>query len=292
MPILIRLGMVLAIVLLTACGEGYVVEPARLNLVNATAESKTALIQEVSALLANEGFEDLGRDVGMIELLKKDPASRNDSMVERLSRQHTYLNQSGELRVVLSDYTDGSPMPDGDYTPKTSNFIEIRFSESRPGGASPEGRRVFQHLHTGLSARFGDDIVVVNDLPPTNQAEYRRITRVNQQTTVLWWCIAFFVSLLITAPISRHFIAKTRLPILPQRAIFTAVNTWLVTPIMLPASIMVVIVPNVFAFPWIYPELYAFRAAFNLASFPWSLVLCAAASALLIKDRKAPSRPA
>lgn len=296
MPILMRLGtLILAIVLLTACGEGYAVEPARLNLVNATAESKAALTQEVSALLVQEGFEDLGRDDEMIALLKSgaEPNAPADPIVERLSREHTYLNQSRGLSVVLSDYSDASPAPEGDYTPKTLNFIEISLFETRPGGASPEGHRFFQRFLSVLRARFGEDIVVVNEPPPTDGTEYRRVTGVNKLATVVWWCIAFFLSLLITAPISRHLLGKTRLATLPKRAIFTALNAWLVTPVLLPATITVVMAPNALAFPWIYPELYSYRATFHLASFLCSFVLCAVASIMFVTNtHKRESMPA
>ena len=289
MSVLIRLGaFILAIALLTGCGEGYVIEAARLNLVNATAERKAALTQEVSSLLAAEGFEDLGRDDEMIALLQSEPSLNHNEMVERLSRQHTFLHEARGLRVVLSDYSDGAPPPDDDYTPKTGRFIEIRLSDRRPGGAGPEAHRLFQRTHSVLKERFGDDIVVVNLPPPTDDAEYKRITDANRLATVVWWCVAFFVSLLITAPVSGYLLGRTRLATLPKRAIFTVLNTWLVTPVMLPATIMVLLAPNALAFPWLDPGVYSYRGSLHVASFVCSFVLCALASMMFVRDRPKP----
>jgi hypothetical protein len=289
-PILTRLAaLLLALVLLTGCGEGYAVEPARLNLVDATEESSRELQAVVSTFLAREGFEDLGRDDEMIALLRRTPTPQAD-LIESISRRHTYLNRDRGLDVVLTDYSDGRPPAfDLAYTPPTPNFIEISVSEGRPGGASPQGRRFYKRLLEVLETRFGDAIVVVNEPPATNEAEYRRITLVNQAATVASWSVAFGLSVLLTGTISLLLLRRSKLPVLPRRAIFTAVNTWLATPVLMQGGfIFVVLMPNALAFPWTDPDLYSRGAPFHPVSFVCSFLLCAAGSTILLKDTRTP----
>ena len=60
MPHLAALFLVLS--LLTGCGESYTLQPARLDVLSPTDETKGELPRVVSSFLMTEGFEDFGID--------------------------------------------------------------------------------------------------------------------------------------------------------------------------------------------------------------------------------------
>jgi hypothetical protein len=285
----------LAMGLLAACGESYTIESARLNLINAGGDSERELRNIASAFLAQEGFEDLGRDDEMIALLKRSrgPDAATDPLIERHERRRSYLNRDRRLTVEILDYSDGAaPKFDLGYTPRTRSFIEIRVNEARPGGASREAHEFYDRLVAALRARFGEAIVEMTKLPATDEAEYRRVTRANQIGGVISWSIAFLLGFSVTSAISLSLLARTSLPVLPRRIIFTLANTWFAAPVLLQAAtILVVPAPNALAFPWMDPELYSRGEPFHQVSFLCAFVLCAAASFVVIRHRRKQSTP-
>lgn len=296
MAILTRLvTLVLMLWLLTSCGEGYAIEPARLNLIHADKHGPDELQKVVTGFLAQEGFEDLGRQDEMIALLKRSggPEAATDSMIERLSRERSFVNRDRDLSVEILDYADGAASgPHLGYAPKARNFIEIRISEGRPGGASREGHAFYGRFLAALKARFGEDVVEVNGLPATDEAEYRRVTTANRIGAVISWCIAFALGFAVTSPLALLLLRRTKLAVLPRRLIFTGATVWLATPVLMPAGfIFVIAAPNALAFPWTYTELYSKGAPYNQVSFLCSFVLCAAASILLVKGRREDAAP-
>jgi hypothetical protein len=135
-----------ALAMLAGCGEGYVDEPARLNVIGMTDDSKKQqLLDNVATFLRKEGFEDFGRYDEMIALIQQDhamPTKVREDELARLNRERTFLNDPLHLRIIWADYSVAAPAELAllRYT-ASFPFIEINIYEERPGGFSAEGQR-------------------------------------------------------------------------------------------------------------------------------------------------------
>jgi hypothetical protein len=104
-------GLILAT--LAGCGEGYVLEPARLNVIGMTDDLREQqLLDLVSSFLRQEGFEDFGRYDEMIALVQQDHAMSKkvkEEELARLNRERTFLSDPHHLRIVWADYSNATP---------------------------------------------------------------------------------------------------------------------------------------------------------------------------------------
>src|SRR5271154_515146 len=97
----------LFLVALSSCGEGYRLEPAVIDVSEASDVSKSQLLTTVSRFLKQQGFDYLGRNDRMIALLQQQPESMaNSEVIARLRRQLTFLTPAEDLRVEWMDYVD------------------------------------------------------------------------------------------------------------------------------------------------------------------------------------------
>ena len=176
---------------LAGCGEGYRVDPASLNIVGITDESKDQLLILVSRFLKHEGFEDLGKYEQMIALIQQDhamPATVREEELAGLNRERTFLSDPKRLRVVWADYSHAQPTELSllRYKPSSDHFIELSVYEERPGGFSPEGIQFYSRFLSVLQEQFGAEVVVANKPPPTDEAEYQRVTRARSRRSNRW----------------------------------------------------------------------------------------------------------
>lgn len=280
-----------AMTVLGGCGEGYRIDPACLNVTDVTDDSKQQLLASVSRFLKSEGFEDFGKYDEMIALVRQDhamPASARQEELARLNRERTFLSDAHHLRIVWADYSNAAP---GDYRllrykPSSDHFVELNIYEERPGGFSSDGIRFYERFLSALQKQFGASVLVVKTPPPTNEAEYRRITLLNEIGAVVGWIIAALVGLLLTGLISVYLLNRLRMSTMARRLIFVLVNTWLVAPLPFPGGYIFVFPgPNLIAFPWTDWDFYAKVASYARVSFPCALVLCALISVLLFRGR-------
>ena len=280
--------MLLAFAVLGGCGVGYRVEPARLNVIVTTEDSKAQLWNTASNFLEQEGFENFGRYDGMSSLIQQSPMPKADKeeQLARLNRERTFLNTPRNLRIVWSDYANADiPKSSLPYTPSSNSFVEINVYEERPGGFSADGLKFYGRFLAALQMQYGASVVVVNEPPPTDDAEHYRITIVNTIGEIVGWFIAFFVPFVFTGLLSNYLLRHLNLPRAVRRIIFSVVNTWLVAPLPFQGGFIFVIpLPNLFAFPWTDSNFYAHAASYAAVSFPCALALCALASVFLIKD--------
>jgi hypothetical protein len=278
-----------ALLVLAGCGEGYVLEPARLNFIGMTDESKKQrLLDVVSIFLRKEGFEDFGRYDTMIDLIQHNPAMPSKAKEEelaRLNRERTFLNDPRHLRIIWADYSNATPadLAQLHYTPSSIQFVEIEIYEERPGGFGAAGQSFYHRFLADLKDRFGDSIVVVTEPPANNESEYRRITVANVAATILWSALALLIPLVLTGALTRAVLQRLRLPLMAKRVTFVLVNAWLVAPMPFPATIVEVPAPNLLAFPWTDFSFYARVASYAAISFSVTLVVCAVVSVRLFK---------
>ena len=95
--------------------------------------------------------------------------------------------------------------------------------------------------------------------------------------------------------VSRYGLRKLKISANLKRLIFSVVNTWLVAPLPFQAAFILVIpLPNLFAFPWTSTDYYTRVAPIAALSFPVTFLLCAVLSLFLFgaksgSDRSSPS---
>jgi len=277
----------LLLTILAGCGEGYRIVPARLNIV-VVPESFPGAATTVHDFLVREGFDDLGKYEEMIALIRQDsvmPPSVKREQLVRLDREYTYLNRRHHLRVVLSNYADGVPPEISlSYTRISDHFIELAIYDERPGGFGPYGLAFYDRLVSALKQRYGASLREIRFPPPTNEAEYRRITTENTIAGIVVWSLAFALPFLVTGSLSRHVLQKLKISTNLKRLIFVVINGWLVAPLPFPAAFILVIpLPNLFAFPWTSTDYYSRVASFAAVSFPVTFLVCAVASLFLFR---------
>lgn len=280
----------LLLTLLAACGEGYRLVPARLNVDDGAPKSFPAVAKTVRSLLVGEGFEDLGKYEEMIALIQQDnstPLSVKREQLARLEREYTYLSRQHHLRVVLTNYSDGVP-PEVSlgYTPISDHFVELAIYDEGPGGFGPYGLAFYRRLMSALKQKYGASLRQIQRPPPTDEREYRRITAKNTRAALVAWSVALALPFLITGSVSHYVLRKLKISAIFKRLIFSLVNAWLIAPLPFPAAfILVVPLPNLFAFPWTATDYYARVAPFAAISFPVTLLLCAVVSLFIFRAK-------
>jgi len=282
-------AVMLTLAALGSCGEGYVAKSAILNVTGITEQSKRELLTAVSGFLQNEGFEDLGRYDAMISLIQHSdmPESLRKEELGRLNRELTFLKDSSHLRIVWADYSSGEVSKRAiRYTAPSSPFIEISIVEERPGGFSAHARRFYRRFLWTLQRQYGTSVVVVQDPPPGDDAEYRRITINHIVMGTIDWLIAFSLAFLLTGSLSYRLLRRRGLARTTKRLIFVAANTWLAAPMPFQGGYIFVLPgPNLFAFPWTDMNYYRNFASFAAVSFPCAVVLCAISSSFMFSGR-------
>lgn len=292
-PNLRLLTMMILAALLVSCGDGYAVPSACLNIADLAEGEFPRLLASVHDTLASQGFEDLGTDNKTIALLRQGHPghSKSEESAARLfERRHTFLNSARHLRVVVTDFTNGIPEDlNFSYKPTSTRFAEIQIFDERPGGFGPDGLDLYGHFLSSLRERYGATLQVVLEPPPTDDAAYRRVTIKNDILAGIDWLIAFILPFLITAPLTRFVLQKFSAGKTIKRVIFVIFNTWLVTPLPFPAaSILVIPLPNLCAFPWITADDYDYYsqiAPFAAISLPVVFGLCALVSLFLFREK-------
>jgi hypothetical protein len=144
--------------------------------------------------------------------------------------------------------------------------FEVAIYEERPGGFSSSGNRFLSEFQESLKNSLGTSVTLATPPPKTDDAEYWRITTTNAFVGIINWLAVFGISIAITGAISRSVLKLIPIRANAKRAVFVLVNTWLATPLPFPAAtILVILLPNLLAFPWTNLDYYH---AIDVAVFP------------------------
>lgn len=260
---------------LAACGVSYHLEPARLTVSGSELTSREAMLDALSPLLREQGFEDLGTDEQMISLLRRTRGS-DERLLFELQNRYTYLHGARDLRVEVIDFTvpgmRTSALP---YDPPPGPYFELSIYEGRPSGFSAEGHAFVSLLQDELGRTLGEPVAMVTPPPASNSRAYWVTTIVNAATTVVWWTVVFLVTIFLCAVLARIALRRAPISRAAKRGIFLLAGTWLAAPLPFPAaSILVVMLPNIFAFPWTNIEYYQRVGTVAALSFPIAFLLC------------------
>lgn len=270
-----RIFALLAALALPASAVAYRVEPSRLLVATDEQTTIETVLAALGPALEGQGFEDLGKDEAMSRLLAATHADDSPAVSEPRDR-HTYLHRDRGLRIEVIDFpAPAKPRYPTRYERPAHPFVEVSFYEQRPGGFSAEGHAFHAWLQATLEQSLGKPVLVAVPPPPTNQIEYWRATLLNAVVSAGSWLIAFGLAISAWSLLSRAALGRPSLPRGAKLGIFVLAGTWLATPMPFPAaSIAVVLLPHLFAFPWNNPDYYQRVQEFALFSFPVSFALC------------------
>lgn len=273
MDILKRGLFCLVSLVVAACGASFSLDPARFVLSDGEGLSREKVLLVVSPFLARHGFEDLGIDQEMIDLVERSPV-KDESHLADLRNRLTYLNRDKNLRVMVTDYSDPSRRrPMLAYQAPAGPFFELSVYEERPGGFSPDGHRFVSALHEEL--RHALTTTMVTPPPATDQSVYWRTTAINGLGLAVQWALAFSIAVAATGTMTLYVLRRLPLRRTTKQGLFVLINTWLATPLPFQAAtILVVLLPNLFAFPWTYADYSRRVQDVAVVSFPISLTLC------------------
>ena len=264
----------IAMLLVAACGVSYHLEPARLTIPESDRASRQTVIEALSQLLREKGFEELGTDERMISLLSEtlDP---HDPIVVELKHRYTFLHEARDLRVVVIDFTVPVMRARGPpYDPPPGPYFELSIYEGRPGGFSSEGHEFVLLLQEELRRMLGAPVAMATPPPASDPGTYWTITITNALAMAVWWTMIFLVAMTVYAALAKKVLRNARLPLAAKRIIFVLAGTWLSAPMPFPAaSILVVMLPNVLAFPWTDIEYYQRAGSVAALSFPVAFLL-------------------
>ena len=269
---------------------GYKVEPGRLLLTDVNDLSVSEIRGAVWAVLEEQGFEDLGLDEEMMQLLGISPTDVEtvDSFRAYLLREYTYLHNSRDLRVEVIDYTDEQlERSTFQYSPPEEPFFEIAVYEFRPGGFSRSGHRFFDELENELRQSLPVALTVVTEPPETRVGEYWSITLISLFFGATLWLLTFGASSALFGLVLVFMLSRDPDLVGLKRIIFTIGNTWLSAPLPFPAAtILVIPLPHVFAFPWNNWDFYSRVLDVAVYSFPVAFLLSAVVSLKLFTIRQ------
>jgi len=173
------------------------------------------------------------------------------------------------------------------FSPPSDHFVELEIFDERPGGFGPYGLAFYGRVVSALRGKYGTVLRVLSPPPPTNEAEYQRITWHNDITSAFWLAFAFTLPFLITGFVSYRLLKRVRTSRLLKRVTFSLLNAWLVAPLPFPAaSILVIPAPNLLAFPWTNIDYYSRVKGFAAVSFPLTLLICAITSIFLFRAKE------
>lgn len=281
---------ILIVLVLCSCGISYKVPSATIQIALISADDVDPLRVSIGSYLISRGFEDQGKDEEMLKILearssRTDLGSNNwvNFRIEQLNLTQRLSNDKLNLEITIIDYsnvqakkrhlkynTEETPVTDGP-------SLEIGLLNHRPGGFSKNAFSFYNDLISVLEKTYEGEIRIIFSPPPTNQREYFRIEIINFISGIVWWFVVFSISISLFGFGIRLLLKKVKLSILSKLLIFTFFGTILSTPLPFPAAtILIVLLPSVFAIPSIGTDYFVRVFDFAIPSFSVSALLCTA----------------
>ena len=193
---------------------GYVAPQAVTRIEFASvAETETAL-QTIQTALRERGFE-LQPSSPFPEQFTRDwtvSMKWSDQHQVSLTRQQT---DGTDFIVYLTPFPAAETFADA---PPQEHFpiLQLRFVELRPGGFSPEGHRNYAEFMTALRAE-NYRMIVVSEPPPTDDAEYKRVTYGGMASLVFWWLVSWLFGITTIGALVNWLLLRGGVKLGPRR---------------------------------------------------------------------------
>lgn len=291
--------LLLVSMMLASCGISYSVPRATIHIDLDGETHIDSVRSNVSSFLVSKGFEDLGKDEEMLELLEwstkqheGDAIARvNRDSIDRIHRTRHFKNEDIEVDVMIIDYSDiavkerfvNYQNPETKITDSPS--VELNIYNYRPGGFSSEAHIFYKELVSFITSNNLGEIRVIFTPPDTNETEFYKVRSINLLSSAIWWLVVYVASISIFGFIISKLLRRITLDIKFKRALFTLSCTILSTPLPFPAAtILVIVLPSVLAIPAIGSDYFTRIQDFAIPSFIVSAFLCALISFYFIRD--------
>lgn len=294
-------GLIILLSIITiSCGISYSVPRATLHIDLANSNDIGMVRDEISAFLLSKGFEDLGIDEEMLDLVewssrrhKNDAIAKfNSAEIDRIHRTRNLKNEDLEIDVMMIDYSDPAikkrfvnyPTSETEITDSPS--IELNIYNHRPGGFSAKAHEFYKELYAFIESKYKGPIHTIFSPPATDQTEFYKTSAINIFTAAVWWLLVYLITISLFGFIIIKILNRTKFSINLKRAIFALLGTILATPLPFPAAtIFVIVLPSVLALPAIGSDYFSRVQEFAMPSFIVSAILCLLISIRLVKER-------
>ncbi|MEQ8749035.1 MAG: hypothetical protein RIC52_04590, partial [Amphiplicatus sp.] len=168
-------------------------------------------------------------------------------------------------------------------------FIELRLTEIRPGGFSPNGLRVYDGIIRYLRDQ-NYNVIIISEPPPTNEREHFRITAMNAFSMGIWWILSWAASMAIFGGLTELGLRAVRARQTIRRLVLICVGVAFVTPMPVSSMFVTFMLPNVLHLSIGAKGYAALAAEFGnhaiVGAFLVSLCLSAFVAIFFVRDRK------
>lgn len=289
--------MLIVVLLLGGCGEGYSTPQAVIRLEASTVGDMDAAAKTVASKLLALGFEEYPPKPRPDFMQQGLPPALiwSDAHATTFVRDGKAFTPVGALRVSVTPYPDANT-PRIPYSTDIGSrpappFLELGISESRPQGFSEEGIAIHAEITKALEQHTGK--LVIPSLPKRGDDQEYLISQIKDLlTTLALWLVVWAVFMTIIGGLAmvgiRRLFARTAL----RRAALIFIGVAFVTPVSTPTAIVQLLMPSILLF--LSPEalvlMFQSMGATLPIMFALSLALSTLTAFIFIRDRPKISR--
>jgi hypothetical protein len=235
----------MAVLLLSGCGEGYVAPTAELRI---EFESESEL--NSASVAMQEELRRLGFEVrpstenGLADALNAQSPDTQPRASQKITFwRHTSVPVDSDMHGDMTSFpaSNGSTAQAEDSA--QFPFVHISLSDFTPGGFSPEGLRIYNEFMRFLQEN-DYRVTVIAPAPPTNDKEKARIERVNLVAAVGWWMAVWSLSMAVLGGLTMWLLRANKAGQTVRRIALVAVGVLLVTPFPASSAFVTVFLPN------------------------------------------------
>jgi len=280
----------MAVLLLSGCGEGYVAPTAELRV---EFESESELNSGSVAIqdeLRRLGFEVRPSTINWLPDAQNAPSpdTRSRASDNITFWRHTSVPVDSDMHGDMNSFpTSNGSTAEG---AKSAQFpyVHITLSDFWPGGFSPEGLRIYNEF-MGFLQENDYRVTVITPAPPTNYEEKARVERVNLVAAVGWWMVVWSISMAVLGGLAMWLLRANKAGQTVRRIAFISVGVFLVTPFPVSSAFVTVFLPNALVLmfgPTFYADLWI--EADNMIVYPLMASTCLSivAAVLFVRERR------
>jgi hypothetical protein len=280
----------MAVLLLSGCGEGYVAPTAELRV---EFESESELNSASVAMqdeLTRLGFEVRpSTEYGLADAINApSPDTQPRASHNMTFWRHTSVpvdsDMHGDMTSFLASNGSAAEAVDSAQFP----YVYISLSDITPGGFSPEGLRIYNEF-MGFLQENNYRVTVITPAPPTNEKEKARIERVNLVAAVGWWMAVWSLSMAVLGGLAMWLLRANKAGQTVRRIALVAVGVLLVTPFPASSAFVAVLLPNALVLlfgPSFYTDLWIEADKMIVYPLMASTCLSLVAAFLFVRERR------
>lgn len=291
--IAMRWLVLLLVLSLGGCGEGYNAPQAVIRLENSSVGDMDAAARAIASKLIALGFKEYPPEPRPRFVAEGLPPEVmwSDTHTSTFLRDGKEFTSAAALHVRVTPYPDANT-PRIAYSTDISSkpqppFLELGISELRSNGFSEEGIAIHAEIVNVLGQYQGT--LVIPALPERgNDQAYAADQIKNFLIGMAWWLIAWAINMAIIGGLAMLALRKLRVRPVWRRAALILAGTLFVTPVPAPSIFVPLLVPNILLLlpPQAMVLVFQTLGVFGIAVFfGLSLALSTATAFLIVRDR-------